>query len=122
MNDNDTVLLFDGADAVGSVRPGSGQNDRYRAILIFFSQRTKKNINRMVDLIGFIFMKTEYIRNNFNIVLRGDHINMIAFHPHAVCDFRHRHHRIFAKNLGEQTLVIRRQMLNDDESHPCIRR
>ena len=59
--DYDAVLFLDGADAIGSVRPGSGQNDSYRAVFLGGRKGAEENINRVVDHFYVIFGQMEYV-------------------------------------------------------------
>ena len=74
----------------------------------------------MIDILGIVLAKTEDIRYDLQIILRRDHIDVVALHTHSVLRFHNRHTRIFAKNIRKKTLMVRGQMLDDHEGHPGV--
>ena len=120
LDKDQAVLILDGTDAVGAVGARAGQNDRHGAVLVGRCQRPEEDVDRMIHLRVIIFLQAEYIRNNFNIVFRRNHVHMVPLDPHAVLCFQNRHHSVLSENVCQKTLVVRCQVLDDDEGHAGI--
>ena len=122
LHDNQAVLLLDRTNAVRTVRTRPRQDHRDRTVLIRDCQRTEENVDRMIDQRMVVLLQVQNIRGDLDIIFRRQKVNVVPFYLHAIPGFLYRECGILAQNLHEQTLVIRRQMLNDDKSHTGILR
>ena len=117
LDDDHPVLLLDGPDAVGAVRPGAGQDDRYAPVLIGLGQGAEEYVDRVIDMLVVIFRQMQFIALDLQVVFGRDHVDMILLDPHTVDCFDHRHGGILAQDLPEQALMVGREVLDDDIGH-----
>jgi len=56
------------------------------------------------------------------VALGGYYIHTIRLEAHAFCDFDNRHRAFLGKQTAQEALVLRVQVLNQDERHARVRR
>ena len=49
--------------------------------------------------------------------IRRDHVHVVGLHRFSRSGRRHGHRRFLPQNLGQQALMLRVQVLHDDEGH-----
>ena len=92
------------------------------AVLVRVGQRPEENIDRVIDQRMIVVSQMQHVGGDLEIVFRRDQIDMVPPHLHPVFRLLHRHRRVFAQDFRQKTLMVRRQMLDDDERHPRILR
>ena len=120
LHDDHAVLVLDRADPVRSVGARARQDHGHRPVLIGSRQRAEEYVDRMVDIPVVVLLEPQDVRYDFQIVFGRDHVDMVAPYTHAVLRFHHGHRRVLPEDVRQKALVVRRQVLDDDERHPRI--
>ena len=120
LHDDHAVLVLDRADPVGPVGARARQDHGHRPVLIGSRQRAEEYVDRMVDIPVVVLLEPQDVRYDFQIIFGRDHVDMVAPYTHAVLRFHHGHRRVLPEDVRQKALVVRRQVLDDDERHPRI--
>ena len=117
LDDNHPVLLLDGPDPVGAIRPGAGKDDRYAPVLIGLCQGAEKYVDWVIDMLVVIFRQMQLVALDLQVIFGRDHVDMILLDPHAVDRFHYGHGGILAQYLLKQAFMVGREVLDNDISH-----
>ena len=115
-------MLLHGLDAAGAVAPCAGKNDGDGVFLVLLGQRGEEDVDRVVQRAGHIFRQDEAAVLHGHVFLRRDQIHGVALDGHAVFCLVDAHVGVLAEDIRHQALVIRRQMLHDDEAQAAVGR
>ena len=56
-----------------------------------------------------------------HVTVRRDHIDGVRLNRHTVFHFMNRHSGVAPDKFGQDALVFRIEMLDEDEGHACVR-
>ncbi len=114
---------LDGLSASAAVGPGPGEYDGDRAFLLLARQGAEEIIDRVpMPLLLDRLAQPQHAVLQRHSEARANHIDVVGLHAHSVLDLLHRHGSAAAQNLGHQTMVLGRKMLDDHIGHPAIGR
>ena len=122
LGDDEAVVLLHGLDAAGAVAPCAGKNDGDGVFLVLLGHRVEEDVDRVVQRAGHIFRQDEAAVLHGHVFLRRDQIHGVALDGHAVFCLVDAHVGVLAEDIRHQALVIRRQMLHDDEAQAAVGR
>jgi uncharacterized protein (DUF2249 family) len=123
LRDGDATMFFDALNANRSVGIETRKHNGHSAPALRRGQRTEKEVDRhaLAELVFHGRQTDDAILHHQVLTGRND-INVIRFQLHWLRHALHRHLRVVLKNFGKLTVEIRRQVQNDHESQPRIRR
>ena len=114
---------LDGLQPHGSVGGGSGENHADRPIAPVFGQRSKKVIDGQVLRRRLpAGHQVERPVPDPHSLVRGNDVDMIRFHRHALFHFRDGHRGGLGEQLGQQALMSGVEMLHQYQRQARIRR
>ncbi len=121
LGEGDASGLLDGLDAQRPVAIPARENHADGAIATFFGERGEQNVRGV--------MHSARTRRHANAVTRHRergvgryHVDMVGLRRHTVVRLHHRKSRSLGQNLGQQALVARIEMLNDNTGHTALGR
>ena len=123
LGEGDATFAFDGLQPHGSVGGGSGENHADRPITPVCGQRSEKVIDGQVlrHRLPAGHQVERPVRDPHSLV-RGDDVDMIRFHRHALFHFRDGHRGGLGEQLGQQALMSGIEMLHQHQRQARIRR
>jgi hypothetical protein len=115
------TLLLDGAQAEDTVGAHSGEDDGDGLFTLVLRQGTEKKVDRQAQAArGCGLQEVKLAVQQREIVIGRYDINVAGPNDHAVGDLDDRHRGKSLQELGERAVVVRREVLNDDDGHAAV--
>ncbi len=121
LNHDHAALTLDGPHPQGAVTAGAGQHDDDGQLMLVLGQGSEKKINRHTvapGRAGFEQLKGS-IQKGHIPVGRND-VGTVGLDRHSVLDLENQHAGIALDKVGEDTFVVRGQMLHQNKGHARI--
>jgi hypothetical protein len=123
LRETETAMLLDGLQAQRAVTAAARENDADGLFLLIFGERSEEDIDRLAVLARrrrCRHAKSPALDRHHGV--RRDDEDMVRGERHAVLGLHHRHLGVIARELDQQALVMRVEMLDQDERHAALRR
>lgn len=115
LDEHDSARLLDSLHPNRTVRPGTSENDRKFAAMLF-GKRPKEKINGCAEGMRLFEGERGYRTiSNLKPTVRRDDVYVVAFKARLVLDLCNRHARPCRQNVRKLASGVRIEMDNDDE-------
>ena len=122
LRDDHSALGFYGADAQRSIAAGSREDNANGTVSPVQRQGAEEKVNgQVLSARGGEFQELERAVQDGHVAIRRDDVDAVRLHRHPVFHLENRHARVAADEIGEDTFVAGRQMLDEDKGHPRSR-
>ena len=112
------ALALDGADALGPVAAGAREDDADGALVLVLGQGAEEEVDGQTLSPGRRGLEElEGTVQEGHVAARGDDVRAPGLHRHPVLDLEDGHAGVAADELREEALVVRSQVLHQDEGH-----
>src|SRR5215471_6344842 len=112
------ALRLDFRHTERTVRAGTRKNDSDRPAALFIRQGTHEVVDGHMQTTRLLARgDLQYPARNGHGGVRRNHIDVVWLQRQTVRHLSHPHHGLFGKQLGQDAVVGRIQVLNQNESH-----
>jgi hypothetical protein len=113
--------LLDGADAAHAVRPGAGEHDADGAVALVFGEGAEEDVDREAHrAVGGLVGEAQLPVLDLEVLPRRDQVNGVGLDRDALVGAPDGHPGALREQLHHEALVVRREVLDDDEGHPAV--
>ena len=116
-------LFLDGPQPHRAVRAHAGEDDTDAALLLVLGQGAQEEVDGQAQAAGR--RRREQVQHpvqNGHVLVGGDHIDAVRLDPHPVPDLEYLHAGGALEQFGQDPLVGRVEVLDDDEGQAAFRR
>ena len=115
------ALALDRAHPEGAIRTGAREHDAHGALVLVCGERAEKEIDRQALAAGRGGLEQlQRAVEEGHVAIGRDDVGAVGLDDHAVLDFEHLHAGVAPDQVGEDALVIGREVLHQHESHARV--
>ena len=121
LGERDAALGLDGLQTQDAIGGGSRKDHADGLVLLILRERAQEDVHGHVLPAGVgAWHQVQDAAADGQVPVRRDDVHLIGFDPDPFSHLRNRHGRGSGKDLGQQALVLRVEMLYQDERHARV--
>jgi hypothetical protein len=123
LGEGEAAMLLDGFEALRAVAAAAREDNADRLFGLILRERGEEHVDRLAVLARrrrCRHAKGGGLDRQYGV--GRDDENMVGGDRHAVGGLHHRHLGVIAQDLDQQALMMRIEMLDQDERHAALRR
>ena len=121
LDERKAALALDGLQAGGAVTVGTGEDDADRVVLLVRAEGTEEGVDGHGRfLAGDAGLEVEDAAGEAGDLVGLQDVEVVGLGAAAFDDREHGHGRLVRGDLGEVTLLVRREVGDDDECHAGV--
>ena len=121
MRHDHAAFALDGPHPEGAVAAGAGKDNADGAFALVLGERAEEEVDRQaLAARGNRFQQLQRAVEKRHVAIGRNDVGAIDLDHHPVFHFKHLHAGVAPDQIGQDALVVRRQVLNQDEGHARV--